>query len=193
MPSNEEHVAGAKPIAVVASIAVAGGIYWYTGQLWLIILGAIPMLSYPVLVGIPDIDSESSIPRRHLRKALITGIPLALIYVLITNRAVVTGWLIGQFAAITPDNAIVTASIGTLIGGFGIAIVADNLASDLLPNHRGPLHHPAFYLLLGVPLIALLHEWYLVYQPAFVRYGVLIFLGSAILFALVHIGQDKVH
>jgi hypothetical protein len=80
-----------------------------------------------------------------------------------------------------------------IVVGFGLAAVVDQQASERLPNHRGILHNPLFYVILGVPTIAIFNELYLVSQPRIIQLGAIILLGCAILFSLVHIGQDKIN
>jgi len=193
MPSNDEHREGGRPVAILLALALPIVLYWWTEQIVYTALGAIPLLIYPVAIGIPDIDSESSIPRRHLRKAIIGVSVLSLGYVAYTNLSLVTGIIAAQVATITPQTAVLVVALGVVGGGVGVGRLADKKVSDLLPPHRDILHNPAAYLLGGGVGIFAVDVIYLRQLHSFVRAGVLVLLISALIFALTHIVQDKIH
>lgn len=193
MPSHDEHREGAKVFAAVVAVLTAVGVYWYTQSLVYILIALIPVIVYPVFIGIPDVDVESSIPRRQLRTAVIGGSVLSAFGVVYFYWPTVSTIIVDYIDTATPDNSIVFASGIAIVGGLGAGVVADRQLSERLPNHRGILHNPGFYLSLGVPVMAIVDQLYLIHQHEFVRLAVHTTISSAVLFSIYHIGQDKLH
>lgn len=191
MPSNDEHRQGAKIIAAVLAIAVPALIWWQTGRIEYAALGLIPAATAPWFVGIPDIDSESSIPRRHLRKLVLACSVLGVGYAAYANLGVLTGMVAGWISALTPSTSIPMIAGGVLAAGAAIGHFMDRKLSDVLPPHREELHNPLLYIGVAAVAVAVVH--YGLRGAGMARLGAIVVIVSAAFWALVHIAQDKMH
>jgi hypothetical protein len=195
MPSNEEHRQGAKKIAILLVLGLPTSIYWYTGNPMYSLLGIIPALTYRWFIGIPDIDSESSIPRRHLRLVVLTSSFVGVVYTALAKLDLLTQTVISQTPVLTSQMSLLVVGFGSIITGVGVGKVADWKLSILLPKHRGILHSPLLYIGVGLPTVYALHKLVIieigVYQIA--HYAITLTLLSAIFWSLVHISQDKLY
>lgn len=193
MPSNTEHRSGARKIAIVLAIALPATIFWRTGSVVNSALGVIPLLTYRWFVGIPDIDSESSVPRRHLRWVVLGGSFLGVGYLTVAHINTLTNLLATHIAVITPPISIAIVGVGGVIAGITTGRIVDWKLSRLLPKHRGLLHSPLLYIGVGLPVIYIIYQQYINSSslPQPVQYGIVVCLLSGVFWSLVHITQDK--
>lgn len=191
MPSNDEHRQGAKVIAAVLAIAVPAVIWHQTGRLEYAALGLIPAATAPWFVGIPDIDSESSIPRRQLRILVLAVSVLSVGYAAYLNLGTLTGMVAGWISALTPSMSIPLVAGGVLAAGATLGHLMDRKLSDLLPPHREKLHNPIVYIGGAALAVAVVH--YGLRGAGMARLTAIVVIVSAAFWALVHIAQDKIH
>jgi hypothetical protein len=178
-------------IAAVLAIVVPALIWHQTGRIEYAALGLIPAATAPWFVGIPDIDSESSIPRRHLRILVLAVSVLGVGYAAYVNLGMLTGIVAGWISALTPSMSLPLVAGGVLAAGATIGHVMDRKLSDVLPAHREELHNPLLYIGVAALAVAVVH--YGLRGAGMARLAAIAVVVSAAFWALVHIAQDKIH
>jgi hypothetical protein len=153
MPGYDDHVGVAKILAVLIGPLIAGATYVLTSDPRLAAIGLFG--SGLVVLGgmMPDLDSNSSIPRRRL----VAGLTAALVL----GIGIVAGryWeqavgaaervLSERLPQVPPE--LVVASLVAAAVVLVLAKTGDGVQA-VLPAHRGLFHELAFWLGIGVAL-----------------------------------------
>ncbi|MDR5655800.1 metal-dependent hydrolase [Halodesulfurarchaeum sp. HSR-GB] len=150
MPGYDEHVGAAKMVAMLVAPLITGLTYVLTEDPWLAAVGLCGS-GLVVLGGMaPDLDSNSSIPRRRLVGAvssllvLVIGVFVGRYWELLV--AVVEGSASDRLPTVPPELLVVllVAAAVTIV----LAKTDDGLQA-LIPAHRGLLHELAFWVGVG--------------------------------------------
>lgn len=186
MPGFDEHLRGAAVVGLIVAVVTGGSVYEVYGWEASIMIGVGTFLGVTFSGVLPDIDSDSSIPRRYFVRGLIVAVLGALLHF--------TGsieMLLGSGSSILPD-----------LGGGGlyslvaiaalVYFVTPRIVSEVMPKHRGLLHSllfwAAIFLSLGLSFRLGLIS---VPGPGFLTYRVLPAVSIAcILGVMVHLTMD---
>ncbi|MFB6109421.1 MAG: hypothetical protein ABEJ60_00905 [Halodesulfurarchaeum sp.] len=150
MPGYDEHVGAAKLIAALLAPVLTGLTYYLTADPRLAAIGLVGS-TLVVLGGMaPDLDSNSSIPRRRLVR-LVSGLLVFSIGGFLGrywDRLVVTleGVLTGRLSIVPPEGILL------LLAGAAVALVVHktgDAVQAVLPAHRGLFHELPFWVMVG--------------------------------------------
>lgn len=159
MPGHDEHQRLALAIGGIGGPVGGYVVYRMTGSLLGAVgVGVIGSLVVLVGGGIPDTDSRSSIPRRHLDSLLaVAGVAVVIGAAWVYWEAMLAA-VTSTVASILPSvDPMIMVVVGLVVGILAVPVALQRGADALIPSHRGPLHNIGFWIALTAAVIGVVY------------------------------------